>query len=132
VTRRCIVGLAALATASGSFALAGCAGSQPLQARIDAAAAIVHEADENGAYACAPREMALARAHLRFAAAALRRGELAAARDHLAIAEPNARAARSESPPVRCEEPARVARLRDEAGLARSANTGDARDDVAR
>ena len=58
-----------------------------------------------GAYYCAPRELALARAHLEFARADLERGHPSEAGDHLDQASLNARAAARLSPPDRCAAP---------------------------
>lgn len=51
---------------------------------------------------CAPRELALAKAHLRFAGTDLDQGSASDAEHHLALAEPNARAAVALSAVERC------------------------------
>lgn len=83
-------------------ALAGCAQAQSLRGRIEGLSQIADQADKNGARTCAPRELALAQSHLKFATTKLDQGELVAAADHVALAEPNARAARDLSPADRC------------------------------
>ncbi|MDD9933703.1 MAG: OmpA family protein [Myxococcales bacterium] len=56
----------------------------------------------DGAYACAPRELALARAHLEFARVELSQGDPRRAREHLKTAELNTGAAEHLSPAERC------------------------------
>ena len=56
----------------------------------------------DGAYRCAPRELALAEAHSGFAIAEVMQGNRARAEEHLGEAELNARAARGLSPAGRC------------------------------
>lgn len=80
----------------------GCQAASSLQGRIDGLREVIEQAERNGAYDCAPRELALARAHADFAHEELEQGDLASAEDHYAIAEPNARAAFSLSPAARC------------------------------
>jgi outer membrane protein OmpA-like peptidoglycan-associated protein len=63
---------------------------------------VADEAEKSGAKKCAPRELALAQSHLRFAMTKLDQGEYVAATEHVNIAEPNARAAQSMSPADRC------------------------------
>ena len=84
-----------------------CAQGPVLRGRISGLNDIVDEAEKNGAHRCTPRELALARSHLRFATTDLDQGELSHAEAHLAIAESNARAARSESPADRCTDHAK-------------------------
>jgi outer membrane protein OmpA-like peptidoglycan-associated protein len=83
-------------------ALAGCARASTLEGRVDGLRDILDQAERNGAYRCSPRELALARANLRFAEAELAQGDAVRAEDHLALAEPNARAALTLSPAARC------------------------------
>jgi OOP family OmpA-OmpF porin len=70
--------------------------------RIDGLNGMVVKAEQNGAMRCAPRELALAKAHLRFAATDLDQGMASDAANHLAIAEPNAQAALALSPAEKC------------------------------
>ena len=87
----------------GALALAlGCQRAAGLEGRIHGLRDVVEQAERNGAYECAPRELALARAHLDFAEQKLERGDVPAAEDQLTIAEPNARAAFTLSPAERC------------------------------
>jgi outer membrane protein OmpA-like peptidoglycan-associated protein len=84
--------------------LSGCAAPSALRGKIQGLSEITDEAERNGARRCAPRELALAQSHLRFAMNKLDQGELVAANEHVLIAEPNARAARDLSPADRCTD----------------------------
>lgn len=89
---------------SGAFVVAavGCAKGSMLRGRIDGLADVVEQAERNGAYRCAPRELALAQAHLSFSRTELAQGDAIRAEEHFAIAEPNGRAAFRLSPAARC------------------------------
>lgn len=63
---------------------------------------LARQAEANGARNCAPRELALAQAHIEFADVELDQGDVRRAEEHFALAEPNARAALRMSPPERC------------------------------
>ena len=52
---------------AASLALLACAPASRMEGRISGLRQVIEEADANGARACAPRELALARAHLDFA-----------------------------------------------------------------
>lgn len=82
--------------------LSACSHGTLMQGRVDGLRDIAHQAEDNGAYRCAPRELALAQAHLRFAQAELDQGDAVRAEQHVTLAEPNARAAFRLSPPERC------------------------------
>ncbi|HSZ82816.1 MAG TPA: OmpA family protein [Polyangia bacterium] len=105
------VGLAAIAVGSIglSVAASGCAGLQ-LEQNVYQVRAIAKEARDNGAYKCAPRELALAETHLEFASTELEQGDYFRARDHLQIADENARLAHRLSPRDKCavEAPAKI------------------------
>jgi outer membrane protein OmpA-like peptidoglycan-associated protein len=90
-----------LAVAAGS---SGCAGLQ-LQENVRQVHAIAKEARDNGAYKCAPRELALAETHLEFASRELDQGDYFRAKDHLQIADENARLAHRLSPRDKCVAP---------------------------
>jgi outer membrane protein OmpA-like peptidoglycan-associated protein len=83
---------------------AGCAGLE-LEQNVRQVRAIAKEARDNGAYKCAPRELALADAHLDFASNELDQGDYFRARDHLQIADENARLAHRLSPKDKCLAP---------------------------
>jgi OmpA-OmpF porin, OOP family len=84
--------------------LLGCSQAAVLRGRIAGLNQDVENAEKNGAMRCAPRELALAKSHLRFAATELDQGQLSAAEAQLVVAEPNAHAAFTQSPPDRCAE----------------------------
>ena len=81
--------------------VSGCAGLE-LEQNVRQVRAIAKEARDNGAYKCAPRELALAETHLDFASTELDQGDYFRARDHLQIADENARLAHRLSPRDRC------------------------------
>jgi len=82
--------------------LVSCGQAPVLRGRIDGLDGVVRKAEANGAMRCAPRELALAKSHLRFATTDLDQGEMSGAEGHLAIAEPNAHAAFALSPADKC------------------------------
>jgi outer membrane protein OmpA-like peptidoglycan-associated protein len=79
-----------------------CTQAPVMRGRIDGLEGVVRKAEEAGAVRCAPRELALAKSHLHFAATDLDQGELSNASHHLDIAEPNAHAALALSPAEKC------------------------------
>ena len=99
------LGGAALLVAGLAVSPAGCAGLQ-LGDNVHQVRAIAKEARDNGAYKCAPRELALAESHLEFAQTELDQGDYFRARDHLQIADENARLAHKLSPKDKCNAPA--------------------------
>lgn len=82
--------------------LLGCAAAPRMRGQIAGLQELTEQAERNGAVRCAPRELALAKSHLRFAEMELAQGFLSKARHHLSIAEPNAEAANMLSPPAFC------------------------------
>ncbi len=64
----------------------------------------VQIARDNGAYHCAPAELAMAEANIEFGEQELEQGDYFRARDHLRIADANSREARRLSPPARCKQ----------------------------
>jgi outer membrane protein OmpA-like peptidoglycan-associated protein len=120
MTRRCRPPLAAqqtafFAAAAACLAVAGCAGSQ-LETNVGYVRGIAKEARENGAYRCAPRELALAESHTDFAERELAQGDYFRARDHMHIADENARAAVRLSPRDRCLAPPTAPKVGDRDG----------------
>jgi outer membrane protein OmpA-like peptidoglycan-associated protein len=63
---------------------------------------IIKNARKNGAYRCAPKELAFAEAHLERTRDELDLGNYVQAREHIAIADTNARLAYKRSPPEKC------------------------------
>lgn len=84
--------------------MSGCADPE-LHGRREAVRRTIAAARANGAYRCAPRELALAESHLAFAARALHDGRSSPAHRELAVAERSAQAALAESPKERCNPP---------------------------
>jgi outer membrane protein OmpA-like peptidoglycan-associated protein len=82
----------------------GCTRSQVLRGRIEGLEKIAAQAERNGAVRCAPRELAVAKSHLRFAQIEIEEGFISRAITHLDVAEPNAQAAYDLSPPQLCAE----------------------------
>lgn len=80
----------------------GCQRGALVRGRAEAVFAMVETAEQAGAMRCAPRELALAKSHARFALTDLEQGQVSSAEEHLDWAEPNARAAISLSPIDRC------------------------------
>lgn len=80
----------------------GCTQEVALQGRITATRDMLRQADQNGAYVCAPRELATGRAHLTFAEREVDEGHMRRAEEHFSVADANARAAVRLSPPERC------------------------------
>ncbi|MCC6750772.1 MAG: OmpA family protein [Deltaproteobacteria bacterium] len=81
--------------------VAACAG-QTTRGKTDGVAAIVKGARKNGAETCAPKELALAEAHLRRARDELDLGHLVPGREHADLAEAQAHLAFRKSPPDKC------------------------------
>ncbi len=81
-----------------------CSQVSTMRGDIEGLSQVVERAEKNGAMRCAPRELALARSHLKFAAIEIDQGFFPRAKDHLQIAEANAHAAYDLSPPQKCSE----------------------------
>jgi len=85
-----------------AVSLTGCNRAATLQGRIDGLRDVVDQAERNGAYRCAPRELAIAQANIDFAETELAQGSIQRAEHHFNLAEPNGRAAFRLSPAARC------------------------------
>ncbi|XYH92570.1 OmpA family protein [Sorangium sp. So ce1128] len=81
-----------------------CAQVPVMRGDIEALSTIAKQAERNGALRCAPRELAMAKSHLSFAAVELDQGFFARAKEHLDIAKANTHAAYDLSPPQKCAE----------------------------
>jgi OOP family OmpA-OmpF porin len=88
-----------------ALALTGCTQSYMREGRIAGLREIALKAREQGAYRCAPQELALAETHLEFAANDLAQGDAARAEEHMTLGEANARAALNLSPEKECKNP---------------------------
>jgi OOP family OmpA-OmpF porin len=84
--------------------LLACNQGPVMRGQIAGLSKLASQAERNGAIRCAPRELALAKAHLKFAEVELDQGFVSRANRHLSIAEPNAHAAYDLSPPETCAE----------------------------
>ncbi len=84
--------------------LVGCANGAKLRGQIDGLRKLTEHAERNGAIRCAPRELAMAQSHLKFAEIELDQGFSSKAERHLLIAVPNAKAADFLSPPEHCTD----------------------------
>lgn len=82
--------------------LMGCAAVSGLEGRLDATRTLLTQAERSGARACAPRELAVGRAHVEFAERELDEGHLRRAEEHFTEADLNARAAQRMSPSDHC------------------------------
>ncbi len=92
-----------LRTTAACAALAlGCTSTSALEGRIRSTQDLLQQADRNGAYVCAPRELAIGRSQADFASRELDAAHGRHAEAHLALAEENARAALRLSPAERC------------------------------
>jgi outer membrane protein OmpA-like peptidoglycan-associated protein len=81
---------------------AACTEANVLRGHIDGLREVTEQAAQNGAYNCAPQELALAEANLEFADLELAQGDHPRTREHLTLAEANANAALKLSPEGRC------------------------------
>ena len=71
----------------------GCTKVPVMRGEIEGLEKLIEQAERNGAKRCAPRELALARAHTTFATVELDEANSLRAEDHLIVARPNAQAA---------------------------------------
>jgi OOP family OmpA-OmpF porin len=81
-----------------------CSQVSTMRGQTEGLSKVAEQAEHNGAMRCAPRELALAKSHLKFATIELDSGFFPRAQDHLQIAEANAHAAYDLSPPQKCAE----------------------------
>src|SRR5438128_2028427 len=84
----------------GGAGFVGC--GNELRGRMIPVRELIVKARTNGAYLCAPRELALAESHADFADNELRQGNGLRAQQHYNIAGPNAQLAFDRSPPDKC------------------------------
>jgi outer membrane protein OmpA-like peptidoglycan-associated protein len=96
--------LALSSLALATIALAGCPGND-LRGRTSGIKDLVRQARQNGAYKCAPHELAMAESHLEFADAELDAGKYFPAKTEVGLAEDNARRALQLSPKDQCNPP---------------------------
>lgn len=84
------------------FVFSACDRAPQLRGRISALKQLADQAEKQGAMKCAPRALAMTRAHVQFAEMELREGSLSEATEHLTRAERNAQAAQLLSPREHC------------------------------
>ncbi len=86
----------------------GCAETAKLRGGITTSRKKLEQIERNGAYICAPKELAFAKAHLSFAELEIEQGRQTRARYHFDIAARNAELADEKSPADKCAGPAVV------------------------
>lgn len=86
--------------------LSGCAQTAKLRGMIDVTKKQIEQVDRNGALICAPKELALAKSHIRFAELEISQGRMSRAERHFNIARMNAELANEKTPPDQCAGPA--------------------------
>ncbi|MCU0662767.1 MAG: OmpA family protein [Myxococcota bacterium] len=101
--RLCLRGMVLL---GAGVLVGGCAATAELRGKISAVEKQVEQIERNGAYVCAPKELALAKSNIRFAALEIELGHGSRARQHFEIALENAGKADALSPADQCAGPA--------------------------
>jgi outer membrane protein OmpA-like peptidoglycan-associated protein len=102
IRRRVVLAIVVVLCSAAAAALfAGCAGTE-IDSRTEAARDVIKRARENGAYKCAPHELAMAESHADFAENELHEGDYYRARQELDVAEQNANEALRKSPKDKC------------------------------
>jgi OmpA-OmpF porin, OOP family len=81
--------------------LVGCGGSE-LAGRVEALHGVIQKARDNGAYKCAPEELARAESHTAFAELELDEGDYYRAKQEVEVADQNANEAVRKSPKDKC------------------------------
>ncbi len=84
---------------------AGCAEVAKLRGGIKTARIRLEQVERNGAYVCAPKSLALSKAHLKFAELEIKQGMGSRATYHYQIAIENLDTAEKNSPPDKCAGP---------------------------
>ena len=84
------------------LASATCSHGAVLSGKLDGVHDIIVQAEANGAYRCAPVQLAMAKSHEKFARLELKEGYLSRAKKHFALSETNAEEAYKLSPPEKC------------------------------
>jgi outer membrane protein OmpA-like peptidoglycan-associated protein len=82
--------------------ITGCEQGVRLRARLTAVNELIDQAERNGAYTCAPKQLALAKSHAAFTDVELDEGYLSRADWHFELADENANEAYEKSPPEKC------------------------------
>jgi outer membrane protein OmpA-like peptidoglycan-associated protein len=84
------------------FILLSCTTASSLKGKIKGIEDVITQAEANGAYVCAPVQLAMAKSHAEFAKLELEEGYMSKAKKHVQIAEVNAQEAYDLSPPEKC------------------------------
>lgn len=92
----------AVVTAIAVAFCAGCESGVRLRASLRSVNHLIEQAERNGAYTCAPKQLALAKAHASFTELELGEGYLSRANWHFKVADENAEEAYNNSPPEKC------------------------------
>jgi len=82
--------------------LVGCAETARLKGGIESAQSRLEQVERNGAYTCAPKNLALAKANIVFAQLEISEGLSSRARAHYDLAMQNLEIAEANSPPEKC------------------------------
>jgi outer membrane protein OmpA-like peptidoglycan-associated protein len=93
------------AAAASALILAGaigCAETARLKGGIESAQGRLEQVERNGAYTCSPKELALAKANIKFAALEIEEGLSSRAREHYDVAMQNLERAETNTPPEKC------------------------------
>jgi outer membrane protein OmpA-like peptidoglycan-associated protein len=101
---KAIRGVSALLVMAMSASMVACGADNVLRGKIAGYEKITKQAKDNGAIRCAPRELAMAESHLKFAEIELEQGFVSRAQFHLEYAATNAQSAYALSPPQYCAE----------------------------
>ncbi len=104
MNQRWIGSLSRWGLAAAAMALLSCSGVSKMRGELEGLGKLADQAERNGAVRCAPRELALAKSHIRFATNDLDQGQYFRGESHLGIARSNAQAAYDLSPPAKCAE----------------------------
>jgi OOP family OmpA-OmpF porin len=79
-----------------------CGAAFSLEGKLDGIQQKIDQAEANGAYTCAPVQLAMAKSHVKFAKLELDEGYMSKAKKHAAVASVNADEAYDLSPPEKC------------------------------
>jgi OOP family OmpA-OmpF porin len=98
------------------WTLLACSEAARVRGGISTTRKQLEQTEQNGAYECAPKELALAKAHIRFAELEIEQGRGTRARYHFDIARRNAQLANEKSPADKCAGPAVTVQCSDSDG----------------
>ncbi|MGM0595870.1 MAG: OmpA family protein [Myxococcota bacterium] len=90
------------------FVISACAGTE-LEGKAQVVSKLIKIAEKNGAYKCAPKQLALSKTHLEFSLDEMSQGKMFKAKNLLKTADQAARLAIKKSPPEKCAKKVIVA-----------------------